>query len=242
MTGKTHLIGGAMAALGMITASKGMSYGDMATCFACCELGSLLPDIDTTSKITEEDITFKGISLGLQSLGVKHRGATHTIWASALFGVLFFFLAKIMLSFANSSQAFLIACVVFLFIHADNSAYEIKKFGSVLAIAVYFLIPIVISRLPSNPLDALPSVQINISALMVGLSVFFGCISHLVYDSFNPQNILWLHPFSQKRIGVPFVNITTSSGMETIFAGVMSAICVVWVYMLYKAGYFPAPF
>ena len=228
-----------MAALGMITAAKGnMSYMDMATCLACCELGSLLPDIDTTSKISEEDIAFKAISMGLQGLGVKHRGLTHTVWASALFGSLFFVIALFMIGLMNSSLAFLLACIVFLVIHTDSGAYEIKKFGSIIAVGVYFGFPFIVKYLPQG--IPAPSVSISISAFTVGMSVFWGCISHLVYDTANIQGIMWIHPFSKKRFHV--LPITTSSGTETIFALVMTVLTIAWAGWIYKVGYFKLPF
>ena len=241
MTGKTHLLGGVMASLGIITAVKGnMNYVDMATCIACCELGSLLPDIDTTSKITEEDILFKAISIGLKSLGVKHRGITHTIWACAIFGILSAIIAKIMIGLINSSAAFLLACIVFILIHTDNSVYGIKKFGSVIALGVYFGIPIIMNFLPIGTLESIPTVKITISPIIVGISVFFGCLSHLLYDTCNPQGVAYIQPISKKRISI--LPITTSSGLEIVFAGIMSTLIVVWVVVLFYVGYIKLPY
>jgi len=229
-----------MAALGMITVAKGnMNYWDMATCFACCEFGSLLPDIDTTSKITEEDIAFKAVSLGLRGAGVKHRGITHTLWASALFGALFFLIATVMVRMMNSSVSFLLACIVFLMIHADNGAYEIKKFGSIIAVGVYLGLPIAMQFLPKDILSTIPTIEVKISPLMVGLSVFWGCISHLLYDTCNKEGIGYLLPFVKKRISI--LPITTSSMAETIFATVMSIITTAWFILLLYLDYFKLP-
>lgn len=55
----------------------------------------------------------------------------------------------------------------------------------------------------------------------IAIGVVVGGFSHLVADSCNPSNIPWLLPFTKKRFGIPFMNISTGSPQEKIFRNVV---------------------
>lgn len=67
------------------------------------------------------------------------------------------------------------------------------------------------------------------SVLLTGW--YFGVLSHLSMDLFNPQGIPLLAPFSMKKIS--FGNITTGSAGETIFRILLTIAAVAFGFMVF---------
>lgn len=224
--GKTHLIAAPAITLSMIQTGAVSKPLDIGVVLCCSAFGTLWPDIDTTSKISQEDIVFGAISQVVRRFW-KHRGPTHTVWFAALSGLAAWGLGTLAVGWANSSIAFLIAALMFLIIHAQAGA---QKFGSLVAIAIYFAVPYILPHLPFS----IPTFTISISAKLIGFSVFLGCVGHMLWDTFCKEGIMWLHPISKHRFSL--APITTSSPAESVFAAVTSIATAAWAVFLIHTG------
>lgn len=72
-------------------------------------------------------------------------------------------------------------------------------------------------------------------AMVMAIGIFLGSMNHLVWDTFNPQGILWLYP-SKKRISICFIQ--TGSVFETVFYVINIILVVIAVYALWERGIF----
>lgn len=72
-------------------------------------------------------------------------------------------------------------------------------------------------------------------AIVVGIGFLLGSLNHLIWDTFNPQGILWLYP-CKKRISICFIQ--TGSVFETVFYCINIALIAVVVYSLWTKGVF----
>ena len=70
----------------------------------------------------------------------------------------------------------------------------------------------------------------NKDILLITAAMFAGCISHLLYDTFNPQGIMWLHPIKKKRYSL--ANIDTSSAAELSFRVFMIVITIAMLVVI----------
>ncbi|NCE98819.1 metal-dependent hydrolase [Emergencia sp. 1XD21-10] len=65
---------------------------------------------------------------------------------------------------------------------------------------------------------------------LIAWSLYFGLLpgmlSHLMLDTCNPSGIMWLYPFSNKKMSV--LSIKTSSMGEAVVAVVLAVILAVW--------------
>ena len=209
MTWKTHVIGGIQAGL-LVATATGADLQTAAVEITAAAIGSILPDIDhPQSKISRSDL---GLTLVSNTIArfTKHRRATHTVWCSFLFALLAFgFLSLISATHNTLLLAGLSAAVIL-----DLARLKI---GSIVALITLLFGP-VIQDIPA---------AVTIAPEMVWpctVAVFFGCIAHLVYDTFNPQGIMWLHPFKKKRYSIG--NIQTESSKEPAFAIAMLVLTI----------------
>lgn len=219
MTWKTHIVGGLQA--GLIVAYFAGDTGTAAmTEIGIAMLGSVLPDIDhPSSKLSRSDY---GLSLlsGAVSRVTSHRRGTHTMWCSFLFAFILFSLLYVSSLLSATSFPFLIAVAAALVI--DLLGLKIGTFAGILCLAI---LPSIID-IPAFPVDK-DHIYIYTAAL------FAGCIAHLIYDTFNPQGIMWLHPLTGKRFHL--MNIQTGSAAEGIFGFVMALLAVAILSELFPA-------
>ena len=183
LMGKTHLIGGGMAAMSVITLKGTTEPLEMAVIFAGGFIGSLAPDLDhKKSKLSNANIITKLVST-VVCMFTTHRNATHTLLACGVIGVI----------------------------------------GYLLALVGTPLINILIGAVGFTPLS------VTEYALLFGISMLLGALSHLIFDFFNDAGVPFFKPFSQKRFRI--MNITTSSMGEAIFAAVASVILLTWMVL-----------
>lgn len=205
MTWKTHLAGGLQAGL-LFTAVTGHTGTLAFTEIGIAMLGSVLPDIDhPSSKISRTDLGLRLVSSGISKV-TKHRRGTHTIWCSALFAAILLLLFYLI---PTAQTPVLLAIAIGIV--ADLAHIRI---GTFLGIAALFILPM----FPDIPMLTIS----RDNALLYAAALFAGCISHLIYDTFNPQGIMWLHPVSKKRFSI--ANIQTESKSERYFCFLMTLI------------------
>ena len=65
-------------------------------------------------------------------------------------------------------------------------------------------------------------IPVRISAFHLAAAILLGALSHLILDSLTPGGIMWLWPFTKKKIN--FASIKTSSISERIFAGAFAVL------------------
>lgn len=185
MMGKTHMVGGALGGMSIITITGTQNIGEIGVIMGTSLIGSLAPDLDhPKSKLSNANIITKLISMVISSF-TSHRRATHTVWFSFIIG----------------------AC------------------GYLLGMAIFPLLNSLLGLLPIK-IDNIDSLNM---ALLCGVGMLAGALSHIIFDTFNKEGIMWLHPISKKRFSI--LPITTSSTGEAIFAGITSVILLVWVAM-----------
>ena len=65
------------------------------------------------------------------------------------------------------------------------------------------------------------------------LFFFFGELSHLVADSFNPEGVPWLWPLFplEKKFHVPLISVTTNTPMETMYRMFFTCMTVIFLYL-----------
>lgn len=206
------MIGGLQTGIALAAATQA-DIPQTATIIACTTFGSILPDIDQpNAKICREDYLAKAFSEIISSF-TKHRRATHTIWFSFLFALLFYFLS---IPIRNGS-AIWFALLAFALVRTSRSR-PIRAIASLVAIAVLLVTPLFEQYTTAVP-------DFTIEPLLVGISIFAGCIIHLIYDSFNPQGIQWLSPISRKRYSVG--NIQVMGKSESAFALLMILVLLI---------------
>lgn len=200
---KTHLIGGLQAGLLATAALHPETQVNEILMFEVAVMGSLIPDIDhEESKISRSDVVLNIISNTLTKFA-KHRRATHTVWAAALFALLIGLVLLPGLTSAAMTNACMIALIIVFLL--DIFGFKAGIFVGLLA----FLCLSVSENMGGEAITTASIVRIMVAG-------FLGYISHLIYDSANKEGIMWLHPYSKKRYR--YLTITTSSNSETLFA------------------------
>lgn len=211
MTWKTHILGGMQAGMLLVAVTNAEPKVALME-VGIATLGSVLPDIDqSNSKISRSDLVLNFISKQLSKV-TKHRREVHTVWASFLFALL----CSLFLLGATSASAtgfsFLAGIIIAIII--DLLGFKI---GIPMGILAFFMLPqfIKISVITLDTKLILP----------LCIALFLGCLSHLVYDTFNLQGIMWLHPFKKKRYKL--AKIQTTSQEELFFRIVMILITII---------------
>ena len=205
MIWSTHLAGGVQAGLAMVAITNPEPHL-AAIEIGSAMLGSVLPDIDKPgSKITQKDYGLSLVSKAISKF-TKHRRATHTIWAAFLFGLFFFFLLKIATVETITGASVALGLLVAILLDFLD-----LKIGIFAGIITFYVVPY---------LDVIPQIKIDSNvALICGIGITAGCLVHMLYDTFNPQGIMWLHPYSKKRYHL--MNIQVMSSSEKFFRVLM---------------------
>lgn len=223
MMWNTHIFGGFQAGI-LVAAVTNADPKTAALQIGAATLGSILPDIDQpNSKISRSDIVLSTVSKNLSKV-TKHRREVHTIWASAIFALiaaLFLFIATSASATGFSVLAGLITAIIIDLLGL--------KIGIPMGLILFFLIPNLINF-------SLFTLDKNL-IFPIALSVFFGCISHLLYDTINIQGIMWLHPFKKKRYKLG--RIQTQSKEETFFRVLMVMITLILFVAIQPLGLNP---
>lgn len=224
MTWKTHLIGGATAGLVLANSIDSTSMTETALIIGASLLGSVLPDIDhQQSKLARGD-AMVGVASAVVGRFTKHRGFTHTIPGAVVFAV-----ATYILMMFNSAQQALIALASafsgFILLQIFGS---LRRYSVVLALIAYLVIPRLLPYLQGK---AVPVAFSPGTAKLAAMGVFAGCISHMLYDTFNRRGIMWAFPLSMKPVRA--ASIRTRGVGEGLFASVMLVVfasAVVYYY------------
>ena len=228
MTYKTHLIGGAQA--GILLA------------YACCDtptesaivlgsavIGSVLPDIDyTKSKICNSDLLVKTTSYALSRF-TKHRGLTHTLLGALIFGLLFFMGA----TYKDPGQnvfAIYAAIATFFLMHIIGGLPG--KAGALLSVAMYLAGPDILALIRGRSIDFTLDSD---TARLCAFGIMGGCISHMIYDTFNSAGIMWLYPINRKTLSL--AAIKTRSHSEALFAAVQVVILAILLAACFQELY-----
>ncbi len=92
---------------------------------------------------------------------------------------------------------------------------------------ISILITLAINLLPLN-------IENNINSI-IGMSLFFGMLSHIVLDSLNPKGVMLIWPLSRKRFNL--MNIKTGSISEFIFRMILCFGLIIFaIYFLMEKG------
>lgn len=211
MTWKTHALGGAQIGLVASYAASESSV-ESAVIISAAILGSLLPDIDKPgSKISRSDSLIGFISFWVSKL-TRHRGFLHTVFGAAFFAALFYGLA-VFRTEKESLLSFSMAFTVFILVHALGGVFS--RLAGWLAAGAYVFGPELSRILSGSGMDF--SVNKHTAGLCAA-GIFLGCLSHMVYDSFNAGGIKWAYPLSKKSFSV--LTIKTNSASEFWFFAV----------------------
>lgn len=245
MTGKSHIAFGVSAFIGMcgidmaINGHCTMTYPEMAVGLGACVIGSLAPDIDhPQSKISNSDVALGLLSKGVCTL-TSHRQHTHTLLFCFLGGLGAYLLSLFTIGRANSSTAFMLALMTFILLQIDETT-RLRKFASIIAVAVYFGLPFVI---PLIPVD-IPTITIPTSfAKYIGIFFCVGCLSHVaIADCACKEGCPLTWPITPMKKHFRFGHITTGTLAETITTTIVSVVFVGFAGLLYTMGYFKLPF
>lgn len=211
MTWKTHLIGGAQAGVlaACLTSEDAVGAGIVIT---SALLGSVMPDIDQPgSKLAKSD-SLVGLMSHAISIFTGHRGITHTLPGAAIIAALFYLLAMFKTE-KESVLAFFLAISAFVILHAAGSVF--RRLAGYFAVLIYLAGPKIAELLTEHDI----SIAVNErSAILCASGVFLGCVSHMLYDTFNKGGIMWLWPFTRHDFSV--LSIRTDSIGEFWFAAV----------------------
>lgn len=223
MLGKTHLVGGAVAATATCMAITGTDKTEAITIFAACLLGSILPDIDhRKSKISNSDILIGAAS---EAIGIctKHRGIIHTPVGCVLLGALGYLSASKVSSWVLGNAALAISIIVFAAVHIFCNKKGFAKCGGLLAVAAYITYPRFSCYVKAVPFPELP----DRFAYLVGVGILTGAVSHIILDMLNPEGIMILYP-CRRRFHIASVKAGTR-GEAAITAIMFPAIlCALW--------------
>ena len=203
MTWKAHILGGAQA--GLITiAVTGSDYKESAVIMSAAVLGSVLPDIDSKSKLGRSDALVEILSY-ITSRFTSHRGITHTVLGAAMLAAVFYGLAMLPRGGAEEGLiAFFSAYAVFIVLHATSS--PLKPLAGFLAVAVYALGPTLAAIIADNNI---PVYVCSRTAMLCSAGIFAGCLSHMVYDSCTKGGVKWLWPVSRKDFKIMEIKTNT---------------------------------
>ena len=217
MTWKTHILGGIQA--GIVMAAVTNAEPNVALMeIGMASLGSILPDIDQpNSKISRSDIALGFTSKQLSKI-TKHRREVHTVWASFLFAILGVAFLSIATTASASGFSFLVGLIL---------AIIIDLVGFKIGIPMGIICILVLPQFVNLSFITLDSKLI----LPLSIALFIGCLSHLLYDTFNIQGIMWLHPFKKKRYKIG--KIQTQSKEETFFRVVMILFTLI-LFMIFQ--------
>lgn len=223
MMWNTHIFGGMQAGIILATATNAEPKTALLQ-IGAATLGSILPDIDQpNSKISRSDIVLNAAAKNLSKV-TKHRREVHTVWASAIFAII----AAVFLFIATSSSVtgFSVLAGLIAAIIIDLLGFKI---GIPMGVLLFFLIP--------NIIDFSLFTLDKSLIYPLSLAVFFGCISHLIYDTINIQGIMWLHPFKKKRYKLG--KIQTQSKEESFFRVLMIMITLILLVATQPLGLNP---
>ena len=225
MTWKTHVIGGAQA--GLIAAHiAGCGPVDSAVIMTSAVLGSVLPDIDhPRSKIAKCDSLVGLVSHALSRF-TKHRGLMHTLPGAVLVASVFYLLAMFRTQ-KESLLSFFAAFTVFLFMHAVGGI--LRRLAGWTAVLAYSAGPQIADLLSSHNAEISLNEQ---SARVCAIGIFAGCISHMIYDTFNSGGIMWLFPLSRRNLRI--AEIRTDSLAEFGFAAVQVVVISILLAVFFK--------
>ncbi|MGL4991711.1 MAG: metal-dependent hydrolase [Sarcina sp.] len=224
MLAVTHRIGGITfgAVLSLIIQEKlNITYDNplifMAITMSGGAVGSLIPDIDSTSSTIGRK--FKFISKFV-SKKFGHRGGTHTILACIIFtATLFFFTTKLEFYLASeiSKEKILFFASINALIVVTSSAFILNsipnKFRGILAkkndiYIITFLTLATVFFTFRNTSDVISYIYIY------ALGITLGYISHIILDLFTKEGVPLLQPISKHRFNIfPF---KTGSFIEKI--------------------------
>lgn len=225
MTWRTHIIGGLQTGIVAASIASG-SVEDSLILISAASFGSILPDIDQPgSRIGQSDALI-GLVSHLVSKFTRHRGFTHTLLGAIVMAALFF-----MPSLAGNAResiiAFFAALFVFALVHAKGGA--LSYFAGWLSVAAYIFTPIAASLVSDQNIELFLDIR---SARLCAIGVFFGCVSHMVYDSFNRGGVPWLWPISRKQFHI--MGIKTNTFGELYFVAIQILILTVLIPVCFK--------
>lgn len=199
---------------------------EIGACLAFATLGTLLPDIDTRSKLTNEDHLLGMISGAVRSM-TKHRGATHTVLFAAAAGILTYYACLFLIPHVKESVYFFGAILIFILLHVGD---KVKKYGGVIAIASFFVMP----HTKTIAEAVTGTFMMPETAVIAGSAIFAGCMSHLLLDSLTKEGIMWFWPFSKRKFSL--AGIRTGQKGERIVNSLLIAVSAVWIYRLFLMG------
>lgn len=215
---RTHLIGGAQAGVLLAYANNG-TPAETALIIGTALIGSMIPDIDNrNSRICRKDILIGFLSRMTCRVTV-HRGITHTLPGALIFALIFYALGMLRTP-VESIFALYGAILVFLLIHGAGG--KLRNLGGLLAALTCVFGPALYG------LAAERGIRIALdsrAAYLCSLGMLFGCISHMIYDTFNPGGIRWLWPLTKKTISI--ADIKTNSRKEEVFRTVQAVILMI---------------
>lgn len=190
MMGKTHIIGGAATFAVLTTVNPPSSHEEAIISLLSCIVGSLIPDVDhTQSKINKNDILIGAVSEAV-CMFTKHRGVTHTPLGCLFFALLCYYVSRNLFPYANANSAILLALIVFAAIHLGARKKKLKRFGGILAVVA----ALEITLFPWIPEFTIPEGY----ELTIGLSVFLGAVSHLLFGFIQPGRSNALIPMEEE--------------------------------------------
>lgn len=224
---KTHLIGGVQTGLILMNVIPESTPAEKVLMMSASLAGSILPDIDKRkSKLCYEDLV-ADITSSIICRFTNHRGMTHTVWFALLLALLF---AKVIPINPRLGTNIIIGVFVFAIIRAIRLE-KVRSFGLLGGIAAFYFANF---RL-TEPLFGLELSFTENANRYLAVGIFFGCLSHMIYDTFNSHGIEWLSPFTSRHFSLG--NIKTNHRSERVFRVVMIVLAVVLLAFFINSNY-----